>query len=309
MAAKAAKIDTHNPPNVDDGGERWGAHAMRTRSKQGNWDRVITWNHKARTSGVRDSAFVASLSDVFDTHSSILPEWRTDMAALILKCPDMDFMLLTKRAGNVEKILTGMFPEGTPPNVFIGLTVVTQEEADRDIINLLRAKAACGFRTAFLSMEPLLEAVDLTKLNFMDGDAEIRMDALSAEAWVENSGSASSYANASDGVESLDWIIVGGETGVNARPIHIDWVRGLRDQCDAAGTSFLFKRWGNWFPFGEIDGQGNQNLVNNGKKSGLWHEWQDMPGFSAFLDKCQAGRSLDGRTWDGKPPALKMEMS
>jgi protein gp37 len=103
------------------GGEsRWGPHAARTRSKQGNWDRVVTWNSKARDAGIRESVFVASLADVFDTHSSILPEWRADLAALVKKCENLDFMFLTKRAGNVEKLLKAMFPEGAPSNLWIG---------------------------------------------------------------------------------------------------------------------------------------------------------------------------------------------
>lgn len=137
-----------------EGETRWGPHAARKRTRQGNWDRVITWNYKAGQAGIRESVFVASLADVFDTHRSIEPEWRSDLAALVRKCENLDFMFLTKRAGNVEKILKDMFPEGAPSNLFIGITVVNQEEADRDIVKLLRAKAACGFPVAFLSMEP-----------------------------------------------------------------------------------------------------------------------------------------------------------
>lgn len=288
------------------GGEsRWGPHAARTRSKQGNWDRVVTWNSKARDAGIRESVFVASLADVFDTHSSILPEWRADLAALVKKCENLDFMFLTKRAGNVEKLLKAMFPEGAPSNLWIGATIVNQEEANRDIVKLLKAKSACGFPVAFLSMEPLLGPVKLTDLHYKEGDAELRLNALSAEIWVENTESAAGYANEADGVTKLDWIIVGGETGIEARPMHIDWARSLRDQCAEAGTPFLFKQWGNWFPYGEMDASGAMNSVTRGEKHGVWHEWDGEVGFSVYFDKKIAGRFLDERTWDGLPKTMQ----
>jgi protein gp37 len=46
----------------------------------------------------------------------------------------------------------------------------------------------------------------------------------------------------------IDWVICGGESGPHARPMHPDWARSLRDQCQAAGVPFFFKQWGEWAP-------------------------------------------------------------
>lgn len=281
------------------GGEsRWGPHATRTRSKQGNWDRVVTWNSKARDAGIRETVFVASLADVFDTHNSILPEWRADLAALVKKCENLDFMFLTKRAGNVEKLLGKMFPEGAPGNLWIGATIVNQEEADRDITKLLDAKYACGIRVAFLSIEPMLGPIDLTSLG-TSGNLS-RLNGLTGDIFFKDPQT-QKLDFCIGGKKHIDWVIVGGETGIEARPMHIDWARSLRDQCAEAGTPFLFKQWGNWFPYGEMDASGAMNSVTRGEKHGVWHEWDGEVGFSVYFDKKIAGRFLDERTWDGLP--------
>ncbi|MDF3822900.1 DUF5131 family protein, partial [Leptospira sp. 96542] len=84
----------------------------------------------------------------------------------------------------------------------------------------------------------------------------------------------------------IDWIIAGGESGSDARPMHPDWARSLRDQCQAASVPFLFKQWGEFFPKSNHPGltEPNQNphlMIRVGKKA--------------------AGRLLDGRTWDEVP--------
>src|SRR5205085_2328010 len=117
--------------------------------------------------------------------------------------PHLDWLLLTKRIGNVSKMLSEILRPGTmPANVWLGATVVNQEEADRDIPKLLAAPA----RARFLSMEPLLGPVKLALHGHRVG--------------IEGS--------ALRGV--IDWIIVGGESGHDARPMHPDWARSLRDQ-------------------------------------------------------------------------------
>src|SRR5690606_20331421 len=69
------------------------------------------------------------------------------------------------------------------------------------------------------------------------------------------------YALDAGGRTSLDWVVVGGESGPNARPMHPDWARSLRDQCQAAGVAFLFKQWGEYLPVG-------QSLPGGGKIHG-----------------------------------------
>jgi hypothetical protein len=140
------------------------------------------------------------------------------------------------------------------PNVWLGCTVVNQAEADRDIPKLLAVPA----RVRFLSMEPLLGPVDLTVLPYGEviGNAPTYHDALRGKLWM-NEGTvtwatdprATRYGRTYvDLTVGLDLVIVGGESGTGARPMHPDWVRSLRDECLTAGVPFFFKQWGDWAP-------------------------------------------------------------
>jgi protein gp37 len=173
----------------------------------------------------RRRVFCSSLADVFD--NEVDPQWRHDLFALIQATPHLDWLLLTKRIGNVEKLVDKTVFEECR-NIWLGATVVNQEEADRDIPKLLSVPAA----VRFLSMEPLLGNVDLTTL----GTGLITMNAL---VTVQ-----SNFDGIPQGKSQIDWVIVGGESGTDARPMHPDWARSLRDQCKAAGVPFLFKQWG-----------------------------------------------------------------
>jgi protein gp37 len=245
---------------------RWGPHAVRTRTKENTRNQALRWNRATEKAGVRHRVFSASLSDVFDNHGSIEDEWRKDLGDLILATPHLDWLLLTKRIQNAKKMLSVMFPDGVPKHVWLGATIVNQQEANRDIPILLRTKRDLGISIAFLSMEPLLGPVNLDQFT-----------------------------------PRVDWVIVGGESGSMARPMQIDWVRDLRDQCERTGTPFLFKQWGEWFPYCEIDADGLENSVMMGEKPGVWHAWEDGRGFSVRLGKKKAGRLLDGRSRDGVP--------
>lgn len=107
-----------------------------------------------------------------------------------------------------------------------------------------------------------------------------------------------------------DWVIVGGESGPGARPMHPDWARSLRDQCAAAGVPFLFKQWGNWAP-GEIAGEHLNPEKSARGMSRVFSHWQerwsephghcdDEPDVY-HIGKKRAGRVLDGVTHDGYP--------
>lgn len=236
----------------------WGPHGTRARTSPANWRKPLAWDRAAAKAGERRRVFCASLADVFDNHASILPEWRADLWALIRATPNLDWMLLTKRPGNIAAMLPADWGTGWP-NVWLGCTVTDQAEADRDVPKLPPA------RVRFLSIEPQLGPVDLTRLN-MDG---FWLSALTGEMEVHG------HVN-----PPLDLVIVGGESGPNARPMHPDWARSLRDQCQSAGVAFHFKQWGEWFPFGTLD-PSLYLPVRIGKKA--------------------AGRLLDGRTWDQMP--------
>lgn len=297
------------------GGGHWGPHAARRRTGLRNWNQPRKWDREAAALGERHRVFCSSLSDVMDTHASVLPEWRRDLAALIRATPNLDWLLLTKRVGNAERILREMFPEGVPANLWLGATIVNQEEANRDIPKLLRVKGELGISIVFLSMEPLLGPVDLRNLDRLiaPGLGE-NIDALTGETAQQSSifgGTYLRHEEADPDEETfgpkVDWVIVGGESGPEARPMQIGWVRAIRDQCVATHTPYLFKQWGEWFPYGETDAEGCQNSVTRGEKPGLWHEWPAGQGFSVRLGKKAAGRFLDGRTWDEVPAAAISE--
>lgn len=213
----------------------WGAGQPRKRTAPSTWAQPLRWNAEAKRLGIRYRVFCASLADVFD--NEVPSVWRADLFKLIADTPNLDWLLLTKRIGNVSRMLPfGWQDFGLPPNVWIGATICNQDEADRDITKLLAVPAA----KRFLSMEPLLGAVDVTGEYLTAKLGSYPFKSLSDEHRTKL-------------IDLLDWVIVGGESGPNARPMHPDWARSLRDQCEAAGVPFLFKQWGEWKPISEMD--------------------------------------------------------
>lgn len=305
----------------------WGAGHPRSRTSIANWKQPVKWNRqagvmqKAWEIGVqmhdgdesaciaagfikpkRPKVFCASLADVFD--NAVDPQWREDLWKLIRYTPNLDWLLLTKRIGNAPEMLpSGLIDHW--PHVWIGATIVNQEEADRDIPKLLAVPA----HKRFLSMEPLLGPVDLSALA-TECDNE-KADCCGSPCKIDALyGSIS--CPACEGPETLyrgiDWVIVGGESGPNARPMHPDWVRSLRDQCQAAGIPFLFKQWGEWCPRGPeslgyacVDGVPRRRLTDfgyNGQDLGADggnDVWMNRAG------KKTAGRLLDGHEWNKAP--------
>ena len=117
---------------------RWGPHAARTRTK--TWGNPLRWQRQALEQGRRFRVFCASLADVFDNHKSILPQWRADLWSLIRHCPNLDFLLLTKRPQNIAKFAPWRWGEW-PDNVWLGTTVENQATADQRIWHLLQIPA------------------------------------------------------------------------------------------------------------------------------------------------------------------------
>lgn len=235
-----AERDMSNKKN----GVKWGAGNPRQRTSKSNWLQPVQWNKDATNDlGLSDDenrfnrprVFCASLSDVFDDEVPI--GWRNDLFELIERCNHLDWLLLTKRPENFFTMLPLDWIEAPRSNVWLGTSVENQNYADSRIPMLLQVPAAVHF----ISCEPLLGPVDITKLN---------------------PGS------------NLDWVITGGESGPSARQMNPAWARSLRDQTEAKNIAFLFKQWGEW--------DANLNRVG----------------------KIVAGRSLDGRTWDGYPSSV-----
>lgn len=246
----------------------WGPGAPRRRTSASNWGEPAKWQRRAEAfyaeHGRRQRVFCSSLADVFDNAVPI--EWLRDLCSLIELTPDLRWLLLTKRIGNVfERLIEARSHDWLAGrrNVSLGITVVNQTEADRDIPKLLATPA----RTRFLSIEPMLGPIDVVPYIHCD---------------VGN---------------AIDWVICGGESGPKARPMHPDWARSLRDQCAAAGVPFLFKQWGEWIG-------ADQDECPWGPPASRWM-WGDGIPFSykgpagSLPLMCRAGKARAGRLLDG----------
>lgn len=275
-------------------GVSWGSGQPRRHTAASTWKQPRAWDRRAARLGIRYRVFCASLADVFD--NEVPAEWRAELFGLIRETPHLDWLLLTKRIGNADKMAQAA--GGWPENVWLGATIVNQAEADRDVPKLLQVD---GPRFRFLSMEPLLGPVDLTSIaapryaDEPDLDVDWRFDALEVGDYYWFDGEDGQPGDGGDGPyreHRVDWVIVGGESGAAARPVHPDWIRGLRDQCaratiggDHAPAPFLFKQWGEYAPT-RIEGTpievlGAPSVTRYGKKA--------------------AGRLLDGLQHDGVP--------
>jgi len=201
-------------------------------------DQPLRWKRPRRI-------FVGSMTDIF--HENVPEEWIGAVLAAITNYSQHAFLILTKRPERMRKVMTADYLRisrtDTWPirNLCLGVSVETQKTADERIPLLLQTPAA----KRFASVEPCIGAVDLRNIAlplWREKEANdstwppVRIDALSG------------HVKGPDDLmdDRLDWIICGGETGPGARPMHPDWVRGLRDQCKATNTPFFFKQWGKW---------------------------------------------------------------
>ena len=213
--------------------------------------------------------FVNSMSDLF--HEDVLDEWIDRVFAVMALAPQHTFQVLTKRAermraylddrtgslggriyphwaelGTAHKI--GLRPEMLHfplPHVHLGVSVEDQARADERIPHLLATPAA----VRWISAEPLLGPVDLTTLRRYNPRGEPWIDGLrgivTRGQYLARS-SAECSMNTSTRIPgelpALNWVVVGGESGPGARPMHPEWARSLRDQCAAAGVPFFMKQ-------------------------------------------------------------------
>lgn len=293
------------------GMDNWGKGKPRRRTSAANWKKPLKWNRYATCScdsgdtlvggfcnycGERTRSprvFCASLADWLDDEVPI--EWLADLLKLIHDTPNLDWLLLTKRPGNWHERINGaaqhldrtghidiasrvywwtdISGSGIPPaNVWIGTTVENQEFADKRIPELLKIPA----KVRFLSCEPLLGPVDI----------EDYLDDIVDGGYVLGSA-------------PIHWVIAGGESGPNARPMNPGWSKSLRDQCQAACVPFFFKQWGEWSP--------NGDEKNWTPKTPLHQFPIETPTeFARFcpvyrVGKKAAGRLLDGKEWSEFP--------
>lgn len=182
----------------------WGPGAPRRRTAPQNWTKVLRWQREAKHAGRRLKVFCASLADVFD--NEVDPAWRQDLWGMYEACPDLDWIFVTKRIGNVAK----MAPvSGFGDNAIVLATIVNQDEADRDMHKLVEIKSSGIAKMVGVSYEPALGPVNWNE-------------------WAD----------------SIDWLIVGGESsqkGAKARLFDPAWAL---DVTDLAGPAIFVKQLG-----------------------------------------------------------------
>jgi protein gp37 len=271
-------------------------------------DQPLRWRKPRRI-------FVCAHGDLF--HEAVPDEW-IDRVFAVMALSRHQFQVLTKRperareymngnrygvvnaaveiisdargdvAGVVQRENMDRSGEWPLPNVWLGTSVEDQATADARIPALLATPAA----VRFVSCEPLLGPVDLLRWSGLEGDADF----------------------------GLDWVIVGGESGPNARPMHPDWARSLRDQCQAAGVPFFFKQVGEWTAWQPASGPYWGNAYSGDEvdrhillptdmdadptwDDGLAHYTPGETDHCAFqrVGKRAAGRLLDGQEWNQMP--------
>jgi len=298
--------------------------------------------------------FVNSMSDLF--HESIPDEWIDKVLAVMALAPQHTFQVLTKRASRMRAYLSdhkrlyarvysvifdqlpsaafrfdvnpaaenmnAWLASGILRNIWFGVSTEDQARADERIPDLLATPAA----VRWVSAEPLLGPIDFGRIELVaqkpgSRRAGIHLDALRGK-YVE---SGTPYAGEWDvtgplpskaAAVRLDWIVVGGESGRHARPMHPDWARSIRDQCATAGVPFFFKQWGEWGPGVPFSADISARRVYRGEiqtlqiagsreiKLAIPTRDDDAHGEPLTLErygKKIAGRQLDGCTHDAMP--------
>lgn len=256
---------------------KWGADEPRLTIKS-VWNDLRKLQRDAAAAGEVRRVFVGSMMDIFEKPMPVVDAKGERVGGIttgtlrdgffrdvVPACPNLLFLLLTKRPANIGKYIPTEWHASPPPNVMYGTSVGTQATADQAVPAL---RSAPGRR--FLSVEPLLERVDLSR--HLDG---------------------------------VEWVIVGGESGRRARPMHPAWPRLIRDQCAAAGVAYHFKQHGEYV-------QDHPNAADGELSEDLWLKPDGRvmadteavgPGFVPMVrvGVKAAGRLLDGRTHDDVP--------
>ncbi len=222
------------------GTTHWGAGVARYRTSASNWEQLLKWNKAAAKSGKVHRVFCASLADVFD--NEVPDEWRCDLWRLIEAARHLSLLLVTKRIGNVARMVPSLDWLAMHDNVRILITVCNQEEADRDIPKLLALPCKNG-----ISYEPALGLVDWTYLRVAD---RVTLDGLTGlHAGHSGPGTIERCLSELPSLpgqyrRGIEWVIVGGESGLRARPFDLAWARSTIEQCKAAGVPAFCKQLG-----------------------------------------------------------------
>lgn len=260
------------------GWAKWGAGEPRHRTAPSNWRKPYSWNkNPGRLIGSewparKPRVFINSLSDFCDNEPGPM-EWRPEAWTVIGETQGLEYLIVTKRISNFEKMLPERWNKANYGHIVLIITVCNQAEANRDIPKLVALKKLYPWLRIGLSIEPMRGMIDL-------------------EPWLK----------------WLDWVICGGETDQGkhiARPMHPSWPIFLMRQCVAAGVPYHYKQNGDWtwevpghHPGGPdvwvcTDGRTateDEAIADGGSWSGMYH-----------LGTKKTGRELDGMIFDQFP--------
>lgn len=196
------------------------------------WPEKVTcrWDRLEIPRKVKKNYVWSIWNDLF--HEAVTPDFVCEAFRVIHSCPDDTFLILTKRPQNINPKHFELFQY---PNVYLGLTICNQPEADEKlpIFSQIPGKK-------FLSLEPMLSTIDLRPTHLPSGVTD--------PYWL---------------LRCIDAVILGGETGPGARPMHPDWVRKVRDDCQAAGVNFFLK---------QMDGKHNRLLDGREHNDLAWRK-------------------------------------
>jgi protein gp37 len=235
----------------------WGEYAQgvpRQRTTEAYWKQPLKWNMAQgmaldawQAGAVPEPepwrVFCASLADVFD--NEVPSEWRYDLWRLIEATPNLSWLLVTKRVGNVVGMIPVNWEKRFPDHVRLLITVCNEEEAQRDVRRLLALPCKNG-----ISYEPALGPVDWSPWLHVVPHFRTTVSARDGEpVGPTTSGWIQSYnvRTREPILPELQWVICGGEStqgAGKARPMHLSWATSTRDQCSAAGVPFFFKQGG-----------------------------------------------------------------
>lgn len=184
----------------------WGSPTGSNRHLTKTHDNPRRWNREAQELGKRYKVFCASLSDVFEPHPQV-NEARKRLWQLIEETPFLDWQVLTKRPKFIKSLVPHRWLQDWPPHVWIGTSAGIQRAANQRIPYLLELPAP----VRFVSCEPLVEEITLAP-----------------------------YLPQ----HTLSWVICGGYSGMQDRPMHLSWARKLRDECQEDQVAFFMKQLG-----------------------------------------------------------------
>lgn len=267
-----------------------------TRAKPTTFRKPLNWKEPAKV-------FTCSWSDFFVKEAD---PWREKAMEIIANTPHLTYQILTKRPERILEWLddacwpvSGCPISELPKNVWIGISAENQKEYERRVPYLLEIKAS----VRFVSLEPLLGQIDIDSIinpgtkvyDWHDNDHG------DDNYWCQWCGGLVDFTRnpsheCHDPHIGIDWIIVGGESGTNARPMHPNWVRSIRDKCIELEIAFFFKQWGAWIPANNYSPFYNPQAADKSRQFKF-----DDNQFMVRFDKKTNGCFIDGRTWSEMP--------